>query len=160
MRSVLFRSWLVSISLIIAVSAFGAAPASAATTCKDYDEFRGGDTPLMNVRICAAPATDFPRYAGWGRILDGRTLGTICGAFTMFPQDADEPQVRCPMPMPRPVTSWKWSGSTWSSGTLETFIPGAQVYVYPYSGGWRWVWTRDSGWRVMDARDLGFRWRS
>ncbi len=140
--------------------ALPAAPATAATTCKDYNEYRGVTPSLLDVRICAAPASDFRGHAGWGRILDNRSLGSICGAFMMLPLDIDEPQPRCPVRMPEPVISWTWSGTAWTSELLTSLAPGARVYVYPYAAGWRWVWTKETGWRVMDERDLGFRWRA
>ncbi|MCW2927443.1 MAG: hypothetical protein JWM86_1411 [Thermoleophilia bacterium] len=43
--------------------------------------------------------------------------------------------------------AWSWNGKAWS----RTSINGGWVYVYPYTGSWRWAWTQESGWVAMDS---------
>jgi hypothetical protein len=41
------------------------------------------------------------------------------------------------------ISAWRWSGSSWSQASLRA---GQWVYVYPYTGEWRWAWTQQTGW--------------
>ena len=41
------------------------------------------------------------------------------------------------------ISAWRWSGSAWSSANLRA---AQWVYVYPYTGEWRWAWTQQTGW--------------
>ena len=38
--------------------------------------------------------------------------------------------------------AWRWSGSRW----VATRLSAGWVYVYPYTGQWRWAWTQSTGW--------------
>lgn len=50
--------------------------------------------------------------------------------------------------------AWRWNGATWTG----TFIGWeTQVYVYPYSAPWSWVWTQRTGWLAIRTSDLQLR---
>jgi hypothetical protein len=67
--------------------------------------------------------------------------------------------VACPAIYPTPawcsqgrsITAWRWSGSSWSQSSLAG---GTQVYAYPYSAPWHWVWTQRTGWLAVKSSDL------
>lgn len=40
------------------------------------------------------------------------------------------------------MSAWSWTGSAWRPSTLRQ----GWVYVYPYTGEWRWAWTQSTGW--------------
>jgi hypothetical protein len=56
--------------------------------------------------------------------------------------------LHCPVPTHQ---AWRWNGSTWSSVRLSG---GLQVYVYPYSAPWHWVWTQKTGWLAIQNSAL------
>ena len=43
--------------------------------------------------------------------------------------------------------AWRWSGTAWSQTTLSQ----GWVYVYPYTGQWRWAWTQRTGWVAISG---------
>lgn len=43
------------------------------------------------------------------------------------------------------TTAYRWTGRSWSTVAL----PGGWVYVSPYTGQWRWAWTKQTGWLVV-----------
>jgi hypothetical protein len=46
------------------------------------------------------------------------------------------------------IGAWRWSGTAWS----QTNLRAAQwVYVYPYTGEWRWAWTQATGWVATNS---------
>ena len=45
------------------------------------------------------------------------------------------------------TTAWHWTGTKWMQASLR----GGWVYVYPYTGSWRWAWTQDSGWVAISG---------
>ena len=51
------------------------------------------------------------------------------------------------------TSAWSWSGSAWSQRSLK----GGWVYVYPYSGQWRWAWTQESGWVAISGHRFEIR---
>jgi hypothetical protein len=48
-------------------------------------------------------------------------------------------------------TAWRWSGSSWSQTSIAG---GTQVYAYPYSGAWHWIWTQRTGWLAIETSKL------
>jgi hypothetical protein len=40
------------------------------------------------------------------------------------------------------MSAWSWSGTAWRPSSLRQ----GWVYVYPYTGSWRWAWTQSTGW--------------
>ena len=141
---------------LFAMQAATAATAEAAVVCKFYDGWHHNGQLLEDQRICAAPASDYPRYAGWGRIVTKFTTDKDPCGFNLFPYDIDDPQpmIAC-IAMVRPVQAWKWTSSGWKSAEA---YPGQQVYVYPYATGWRWVWTQETGWLAVQEQHVAYRW--
>lgn len=173
-----FRTRLLAAIMLIAAAATCqlalASTASAETTCRSYGTFvnEEGQT-FQNIRVCVAPASDFPRYSGWARIVGAYvTMSSRC-AYSILPFDRSEPlpMYSCP---PEPdlnptfVQAWRWTGTTWVSGESYPmlnsektygFRPGARVYSAPFSAGWRWVWTEGTGWLAVPEKNVAFRWR-
>lgn len=146
------------LALMSLLQLVGASSASAATTCRHYDGFRGDAGLLRNINLCAAPASDFPGYTGWGRVVrQYSTHPDVCG-FSLFPYDIDEPQplIACVAMLPPPVATWRWTGSGWIRG--GALHPGDKAYFAPYAAGWRWAWTQRTGWVALDTRHAAFRW--
>lgn len=54
----------------------------------------------------------------------------------------------CPVAMHQ---AYQWTGREWRSVWLNS---GIDVYVYPYSSPWHWVWTRKSGWLAVPNSSL------
>jgi hypothetical protein len=48
-------------------------------------------------------------------------------------------------------TAWRWSGTAWSQSSVSG---GTQVYAYPYSGAWHWIWTQRTGWLAIETNKL------
>jgi hypothetical protein len=137
----------------------GATTASAATTCKHYDGFHGDAGLLRNVRVCAAPGTDYPNYSGWGRVVKQYSTHPATCDFSLFPYDIDDPQpaIACIMMMPPPIQTWRWTGTRWvDGGGLQA---GQKAYFAPYATGWRWAWTQQSGWVAIGSQHAAFRWQ-
>lgn len=74
-------------------------------------------------------------YIGWGYT---RGLG-ICppGAMCIW-----SGEIRVP--------AWRWNGA-WNATTVDT---GTRVWIYPFSGEWRWIWTSSTGWLAMQQDRL------
>lgn len=47
--------------------------------------------------------------------------------------------------------AWRWTGKTWQSVRIDD---GIDVYVYPYSSPWHWVWTQQTGWLAIQNSSL------
>lgn len=47
--------------------------------------------------------------------------------------------------------AWRWSGTQWQSVRIRG---GVDVYVYPYSAPWHWVWTQNTGWLAIHNSSL------
>ena len=138
-----------------------ATTASAATTCKFYDGFTTDSGQLLrNINLCAAPASDFPNYSGWGRVVQVYGIHPDVCSFSLFPYDIDDPQpaVACIAMMPAPISAWRWTGSTWQAVSSEAFLPGSKAYFAPYAAGWRWAWTQQTGWVALQEKHAAFRW--
>jgi hypothetical protein len=57
------------------------------------------------------------------------------------------PGALCRMSYRESIDAWHWTGTRWTQSSVK----GGWVYVYPYSGQWRWVWTQASGWVALDS---------
>ena len=154
---------LVAAIAMMALQLASATTASAATTCRHYDGFRTDTgTIVRNVTICAAPATDYPSYSGWGRLVDRYTIDrNVCG-FSLFPFDIDDPMpaIGCAEVMPTPVEAWRWTASGWQRVAHPALIPGKAAYFAPFAPGWRWAWTSATGWVAIPERHAAYRWRA
>jgi hypothetical protein len=161
-----FRSLVITgavIALAASLQLVGASTAAAAATCKSYDAYvRDGNT-TANVRVCAAPSTDYPSYSGWGRIKVGSSsvLPNPCGpGGSLLPMDRDDPMPPCYNDAfyspPAPEYGWHWTSYGWVQGAQ--LATGMRAYFAPYTGGWRWGWTADRGWFALPASDAYFLW--
>jgi len=54
--------------------------------------------------------------------------------------------VQQPLGIAVPGWSWNSTGQAWSFRSLPS---GTQVYLWPWSSDWEWVWTQDSGWLAV-----------
>ena len=160
------------LTIAVTLQLGGAAAASAATTCASYDaegigiSYIGtgyiygwpGDS-YRNVRVCEAPASDFPTHSGWGRI------------------NILEPEFHCPEgascrpPAYQSPPAWRWTGRTWlaidlfpsATGSLgfsgfSVRPAGLRAYLAPFVSGWRWAWTHETGWVAIREANASFRW--
>lgn len=73
-----------------------------------------------------APAVAGPRHIGWTYLnLNYCPPGSSCIAVYTSHTNA-----------------FSWTGTAWQSASLSQ----GWVYVYPFSGAWRWAWTQQTGW--------------
>ena len=153
---------LVAMTLITMAQLASAPTASAAATCKSYDTYISDAGATRNVRVCAAPSSDYPSYSGWGRIKESSAsvLSYGCGHSALLPMDRtdavppcyDDPNRRTPAP----EYGWRWTGASWVRGPqLNT---GTRAYFAPYAVGWRWGWTAQTGWFALPASSAYFLW--
>lgn len=160
MSRTMARFWIAAVvlaALLTAQLGVLAPTASAATTCKDYDIFPAESGSVYDVRVCAAPGSDFPGYSGWGRVVQNySTQPDICG-FSLLPYDMTDPMpaYACIALAPAPVVAWRWTGSSWAKSGLDI---GTAAYFAPYATGWRWAWTQETGWVAIEQRHAAFRW--
>jgi len=109
-------------SIITALATTAAAPASAdaAVAC-----------PAIYPRPAYCDGNDGPalagvNYTGWVYLeLNHCPRGVVC---RMYYRES--------------AGAWSWTGNRW----VQSSIKGGWVYVSPYTGTWRWAWTRQSGW--------------
>ncbi len=47
--------------------------------------------------------------------------------------------------------AWRWNGSSWQSARV---LENTDVYVYPYSAPWHWIWTQQTGWLAIQNSAL------
>lgn len=88
-------------------------------------------------------ASDLPHYRGWGTV-DSREyftcpVGQYCTAQAW----------KIPAPAYRWNSRWGWQKLTRPSG--------ASVYVWPFTTGWGWTWTRATGWLAMQSNTVFIR---
>ncbi|MCW2928288.1 MAG: hypothetical protein JWM86_2256 [Thermoleophilia bacterium] len=57
----------------------------------------------------------------------------------------------CGIVGPCGVGAYRWSGTQWNATKIGW---GTQVYAYPYSGDWMWIWTQRTGWLAIQRGDL------
>lgn len=53
-------------------------------------------------------------------------------------------------------TAYRWTGYSWQRTRIAG---GIDVYVYPYSSPWHWIWTQRTGWLAIpnSALETGYR---
>jgi hypothetical protein len=92
------------------------------------------------VRFAPAPyqcttAADEPNFIGWatishrGCIAPGMATTTEC----------------------RSSAAYRWTGTAWRNVGLSECGGPRQVYVYPYTSGWSWVWSQQTGWLAVQS---------
>lgn len=80
---------------------------------------------------CYAPSTDMPDITGAYGIVWGGT--------------GNEP-------------IYDYIGGSWTKLPGHDLAQGTPVYVAPFAGNWRWVYTTHLDWCVIDASRLWLRW--
>lgn len=106
----------------IAAAALGMAAALAAPA---YADVRGP-------HVCTT-AADAPNHVGWGMlglrgcIAPGMAATTEC----------------------RSAAAYRWTGASWVNVGVNECSGSREVYVYPYTTGWSWIWTQHAGWLAI-----------
>ena len=116
MRSLrkLITLWMTVAGLLAIQAVVTAAPAEAAITCKTYTQWTHTDgTVLHDQRICAAPASDYPRYSDWGRLV------TRFSTSPLWPQSKP------------PAFRLRVSAARWSAKRNRAFAPSAMAVTLP-----------------------------
>ena len=126
---------LIALALVGAVLALPSA-ASAAPPLDPKDPLPTctideGQTAPTDCRVVMRNAPLAPRsYVGWTYLdLNHCDEGSACIAMIVAS-----------------TTAWRWTGRAWSRSWLRE----GWVYVSPYTGRWRWAWTRETGWVASD----------
>jgi hypothetical protein len=76
-----------------------------------------------------------------------RTAGTSYKGWTYLNLNHCGSGLMCTQVYRMSMSAWSWTGSTWSRASLNN----GWVYVYPYTGEWRWAWTQSSGWVAVNS---------
>jgi hypothetical protein len=63
------------------------------------------------------------------------------------------PHMLCAQVYRTSTSAWSWTGSSWRQSSIR----GGWVYVYPYTGSWRWAWTQSSGWVAISGHRFEIR---
>lgn len=90
---------------------------------------------------CVAPANDgfvarcMPQY-------QPATASTQHIGWTYLNLNYCAPGMACIALYRDSMSAWSWTGTAWKPSSLRQ----GWVYVYPYTGAWRWAWTQDTGW--------------
>jgi hypothetical protein len=110
--------------LLLAITALTALLAVSFTAPQDAHAF-------MN------PSVVTSQHVGWVNVKSGPRICTT-----------DYPSSYCGT---SPATAWRWSGRSWSQVSISA---GTQVYAYPYTGAWHWIWTQRTGWLAIQTANL------
>ena len=73
-------------------------------------------------------------YTGWVQLVDPCPAGMV--------------GVTC---TPGSAAAWRWNGYSWSQ---QHIMRDQMVYVAPFSGQWRWVWTQRTGWLAITGQQF------
>lgn len=120
--------WLAIAMLATFVTAAAAPATSTAMTARadiryEHYDCNNGQLTLIG---CSPIRLAGLRYVGWTKLnLNHCPRGMMCAAVY---RDS--------------MAAWTWTGTTWKAATLRQ----GWVYVYPYTGSWRWAWTQEGGW--------------
>lgn len=129
------KLWWAVLALAVACTATAAAPATA------------------NAVAPACPAI-YPRPAYCDGPIDAtRLAGTNHVGWVYLNLNYCPPGYACALSYQVNTSAWRWSGSAWSRASLA----GGWVYVYPYTGSWRWAWTQQSGWVAVSGERFEIR---
>jgi hypothetical protein len=131
---------LLALALLASLAAAASAPATAsASSCAPnfgacpVNECEWGDNGHNPPTDCHVVGHRTARlgHVGWTYLnLNGCRLGRMCAA--VFNDS---------------TSAWRWTGAAWSRASISQ----GWVYVYPYTGEWRWAWTQRSGWVAMNT---------
>jgi hypothetical protein len=126
LRRHIWRWLTVAMLAAAATTALAGAPASASAA---------------DVINCFRAPCDIARPAEY------RTAGVSYKGWTYLNLNHCPQGALCRMAFRESMSAWSWTGSKWVGATLK----GGWVYVYPYTGNWRWAWTQKSGWVAVDS---------
>jgi hypothetical protein len=131
LRRLLVR-WLPIMVLAWTCSLATAAPAAALTTA----------CPAIHPRPAwcdsqTQPALASPKHVGW----------------VYLNLNYCPPGMMCALVYRQSTQAWHWTGSRWTQRSIN----GGWVYVYPYTGEWRWAWTQQSGWVAISGHRFEIR---
>jgi hypothetical protein len=130
-RRMIVVAWAI-VTMAVASVAMMAAPATAsATVCPDDGAYYCGVRP---VGYATAPTS----YKGW----------------VYLNLNYCPPGALCAMLYRTSTPAWSWTGSSWKQSSIR----GGWVYVYPYTGEWRWAWTQESGWVAISGHRFEIRY--
>ncbi len=90
---------------------------------------------------CVAPAND-ALFARCMPPYQPAVAGTNHIGWTYLNLNYCAPGMACIALYRDSMSAWSWSGTAWRASSLRQ----GWVYVYPYTGSWRWAWTQDTGW--------------
>lgn len=81
-------------------------------------------------------ATDHAEYRGWGTIAHpGCQPVRWTGGYDSF-------------------TAWRWTSTGWAAAQASE---GVRYYVWPFGGGWSWVWSAETGWLAIRSEHVVLR---
>ena len=124
------KIWWAILAIAIAGTATAAAPATAEATVR-YACPAIYPRPAYCDEQANAPRLAAANHVGWVYLnLNYCPPGYACAAIYHSSTPA-----------------WRWSGTAWSRASLA----GGWVYVYPYTGSWRWAWTQQTGWVAVNT---------
>lgn len=124
------RSWmLLAAALAVAFAASSMAPpaASAATSA-----------------AIACPAI-YPAPAWCSGQTEPKLAGTDYIGWAYLNLNYCPPNMACAAVSRESMPAWRWTASGWVRASLAQ----GRVYLYPYSGYWRWAWTSQTGWLAV-----------
>jgi hypothetical protein len=82
-------------------------------------------------------------YVGWGEVRSDSTPARACPAIYPAPSYCYN---RISF-----KTAYRWTGRSW---VPQSIAGGTQVYIYPYTGSWAWIWTQRTGWLAIQRGEL------
>ena len=130
LRRTLWR-WTIAATAVIATITAVPTTASAAT---GFAAPRCGSDTTPGDFVCMPqyePATASLKHVGWTYLnLNYCAPGRLCAAIY---RDS--------------MAAWSWNGRSWTQASLRQ----GWVYVYPYTGEWRWAWTQSTGWVAVSG---------
>lgn len=131
----LLTRWLPIAALAAACSLATAAPAGAAAP---YD-------PTCDIGMRAIP---LPQHCYEPRLAGTNHVGWVYLNLNHCPAG-----MMCALVHRQSTSAWRWTSAGWTKATID----GGWVYVYPYSGEWRWAWTHASGWVAISGHRFEIR---
>lgn len=98
---------------------------------------------VLLMSSAATPATASAE-GYWPTTIHANHVGWV----TVRPRAANDV---CGFRPPCGVSAYRWSGRAWQHTRVSW---SRDVYAYPYTRGWHWIWTQHTGWLAMQTREL------
>ena len=113
---------------------------------------------MASIAMMAAPATASATVCPQDPICSPRPVGyatvpTSYKGWVYLNLNYCPPGALCAMLYRTSTPAWSWTGTSWKQSSIR----GGWVYVYPYTGEWRWAWTQDSGWVAISGHRFEYR---